>query len=133
MDLQAILSKMSSGGGFSVPKTPKAYGNWQTYAGMNPNAEGVAGSVANPAQFGSFQQYAGMGVAPPAQASPAPSVAQVGQRIGDTFDQLKQGNILDAFKTYQSGVKPVAPVVATAPTAPQMPQADDKMSFEFGD
>lgn len=134
----ANLSKNFSFGpspAIGIPKSPSAYGNWQTYAGFNPNAAGMAGAMANPTAFSQFQDYAGMtGVAPPQESSKqavAPTFAQVQERFGQVADQLKQGNLMDALKTYQSGPKPVAPV-QPQPKIQTDPQ-QDVMSFEFGD
>jgi len=124
----------------TLPNSPTDYGNWQRYAGFNPNAGGLQGNMANPANFGSFQQFANMGntgaaVPPVAQQQPvAPTAGQAGERFGQVMDQLKQGNIGDAVRTYQYGPKPMAPVVkpAATPGAP-VQQDQDMMSMEFGD
>lgn len=137
---QDVMKHLSFGqGGMSLPKSPSAYGNWQRYAGMDPYAPGLAGNMANPASFGQYQNFSGMGAAVPpsgeTQAVP-PTFAQVKERFGQVADQLKQGNIMDAMRTYQYGPKPAGAAVPgqTKPqTAVVQPAQDDMMSSEFGD
>lgn len=69
---------------------PSSYADWTKYAGFDPTTPIV-----------------GMGVSPPSMnQGVAPSMADIGQRATDVFDQLKQGNIGQAVQTYQFG-KPV--------------------------
>jgi hypothetical protein len=122
------LSKHLSFGqqqGIGLPKNPNAFGNWQTYVGQ----------IASPASFGQFQDYSGIGGVAPmaAEKSPvAPTFAQVKERFGQVSDQLKQGNIVDALKTYQYGPASIAPVVQQQQPAQQNETQDDMMSSEFG-
>jgi hypothetical protein len=77
--------------GFSLNfGNPNSYADWTKYAGFDPNTP-----------------ITGIGVSPPSMNQPvAPSMADIGDRATDVWDQLKQGNIGQAVQTYQFG-KPV--------------------------
>jgi hypothetical protein len=66
---------------------------------------------ANPADFSDWARYAGfnrktgeIGVAPDS----TPSMSDLQNRIGNTGDQLQQGNFVQAMKTF-AGYKPPSP------------------------
>lgn len=78
---------------------PASYADWTQYAGFDPNVP-INGGISPPSM--------NQGV--------APSMADIGQRATDVWDQLKQGNIGQATQTYQHG-KP--PAKTQKPTFPE--------------
>jgi hypothetical protein len=97
---------------------PGGYADWTQYAGFDPNTP-----------------ITGIGISPPAinqnttssmSQAVVPTMGDIGQRATDVFDQLKQGNLGQAVKTYQFG-KPMAKT--QKPTFP----VDDGMVTEHQD
>lgn len=109
--------------------TPGQFGNWQQYAGFDPNKTMMSTPAAP----------AGGGVAPPT------SFAEMGQQMVDRFqtnignvgtnlsnaaNQLSQGNVLNAVRSVggssvANAVPPSAPKPPAAPGVVQQPTVDD--------
>lgn len=98
----------------------------------------------NPQDFANFAKYAGLGnknvnpgmpnfvgtgASSTMAGAVAPTMSQIGDRATAVGQQLQQGNFMNAVKTYQGGVAPVAPVAAAALNPPVLggkPTAVDK-------
>jgi hypothetical protein len=84
---------------------PQDYANFAKYAGLgsknvNPGMPNFVGTGA----------ASTVGAVTPATGAVAPTMSQIGDRFSAVGNQLKQGNFMNAAKTYQSGVAPIAPL-----------------------
>jgi hypothetical protein len=82
---------------------PQDFANFAKYAGLgNKNV--------NPG----MPNFAGTGASSTVAGAVAPTMSQIGDRFSAVNKQLQQGNFMNAVKTYQSGVAPVAGVASLA-------------------
>lgn len=100
---------------------PNQFGNWQQYAGMDPNKSfmGDSGGASVPATAGvappsSFAEM-GQQLVDKAQSK----ISGLGTNISNATQQFSQGNILSGFQAAQGGVIPGA----APPSAPKPPMA----------
>lgn len=101
--------------GINIGK-PQNFADWTQYAGFNPNQSviGLSSGDRSP-------------IAPP-------TMGQMGKTISNVGNQLAQGNIADAYKTYTTGLAPIAPTAPKPFVAPvQQAMPDDGMTHEFED
>lgn len=93
--------------------TPRNYGDWTTYAGLD-STKPMMGVVPPMQQTG--------GVAPPT----APTFGQMADRFSQVANQIGQGNFGNAAKTFMSGgapaVKPAAGVIVPGVPAATQPK-----------
>lgn len=93
----------------------------------------------NPQDFANFTKYAGLGnknvnpgmpnfmgtgASSTMAGAVAPTMSQIGDRFSAVGNELQKGNFMNAIKTYQGGIAPLAPIVA--PTLGPKPTPVDK-------
>jgi hypothetical protein len=89
------------------------FGNPQDYANFTKYA-GLGNKNVNPG----MPNFAGTGASSTIGAV-APTMSQIGNRFSAVGQELQQGNFMNAVKTYQGGVAPIAPVASLAqPSVP---------------
>jgi hypothetical protein len=79
------------------------FGNPQDYANFTKYA-GLGRSNVNPG----MPNFAGTGASATVGAVAPPTMSQIGDRFSAVGKELQQGNFMNAAKTYQSGIAPVA-------------------------
>lgn len=88
---------------------PQDFANFAKYAGLgNKNA--------NPG----MPNFMGTGASSTLSGAVAPTMNQIGDRFSAVGSELQKGNFMNAMKTYQGGVAPVAPVAALNPPIPTL-------------
>jgi hypothetical protein len=103
------------------------FGNPQDYANFAKYA-GLGSKNVNPG----MPNFAGTGAASTVGAV-APTMSQVSDRFSAVGNQLKQGNFMNAAKTYQGGIAPVAPVAAAIPQPNALPGSKPMPVDQDGD
>ena len=91
------------------------FGNPQDFANFAKYA-GLGSKNANPG----MPNFMGTGASSTMAGAVAPTMSQIGDRASAVGQQLQQGNIMGAVKTFQGGVAPVAPVAAVASATPAL-------------
>jgi hypothetical protein len=84
---------------------PQDYANFTKYAGLGK--KNVIPGMPN---------FSGTGASSTVSGAVAPTMSQIGDRFSAVGKELQQGNIMNAVKTYQGGIAPVAPL--TQPSIP---------------
>lgn len=108
--------------------TPGQFGNWQQYAGFDPNKTMMSGGTQQ------TQQTQQTGVAPPSTFgemgqqmidTATSRFKNLGTNISNATEQLSQGNVLGGIRAAQGVAPPGAPMPPAAPSAPSTAPMDD--------
>lgn len=82
---------------------PKDYADFTKYAGFNK-------TNSNPG----MPSLGGTGASATVAGAVAPTMSQISDRFSAVGKELQQGNFMNAVKTYQGGIAPLAPVASLA-------------------